>query len=56
VYLNGAVVADVTGHGPLAALADARRLAPDTEWSDATLRILYDAYLTGAVHAGQKDS
>jgi 50S ribosomal protein L16 3-hydroxylase len=56
VYLNGAVVADVAGHGPLAALADARRLSPDTEWSDATLRILYDAYLTGAVHAGQKDS
>ena len=56
VYLNGAVVAGVAGQPVLAALADLRRLPFDAGWSDATLRILYDAYLNGAVHAGQKDS
>ncbi|MEP6702817.1 MAG: cupin domain-containing protein [Betaproteobacteria bacterium] len=54
VYLDGAVVAPVAEHPLLATLADRRRLPPDSRWTKAVLDTLFDAYLCGALHVGEK--
>ncbi len=52
VYLNGSIMAPLAGHSPLATLADRRRLPASTALSHATIDLLFDAYLSGAVHVG----
>lgn len=52
VYLNGEVIATLADHPALATLADSRRLSAVGTLPKATLRLLHDAYLTGALHAG----
>lgn len=53
VYLNGECVAELAAHPALASLADERRLPPSKVLPRATLRVLHDAYLSGALHARQ---
>ncbi len=52
VYLNGEVIAALADHPVLATLADRRRLSAVAALPKATLRLLHEAYLTGALHAG----
>jgi 50S ribosomal protein L16 3-hydroxylase len=52
VYMNGEVIAALADHPALAALADRRRLPGIAALPKATLRLLHEAYLTGALHAG----
>ena len=49
VYLNGEEIADTGAHPALAMLADRRELTHAPALSEATLRLLYDGYLSGAV-------
>ena len=51
VYLNGEVFAGLAEHPALAALADHRRLSA-AALPGPTLRLLHQAYLTGALHVG----
>ena len=52
VYLNGEVMAAVADHPALATLADRRRLSAVAALPQATLRLLHEAYLMGALHVG----
>ena len=52
VYLNGSIFASLAGHPILAVLADRRRLPPGTGFPKPTIDLMFDAYLTGALHAG----
>ena len=52
VYLNGEVIAALADHPALATLADRRRLPAVAALPKATLRLLHEAYLTGALHVG----
>jgi len=52
VYLNGAPLATLGEHPCLASLADRRLLPPDAPLAAATLRLIHEAYLSGALHAG----
>jgi 50S ribosomal protein L16 3-hydroxylase len=54
VYLNGAIVAALGQHPALAALADRRRLR-DAGLPQSTIDILYESYLSGALHVGAND-
>ena len=52
VFMNGQVIAALADHPALAMLADRRQLLDVGGLSAPTLRILHDAYLTGALHVG----
>jgi hypothetical protein len=52
VYLNGEVIAALADYPALAMLADRRRLSAVAALPKATLRLLHEAYLTGALHVG----
>jgi 50S ribosomal protein L16 3-hydroxylase len=52
VYLNGELIAARADHAVLATLADRRRLPAIAGLPKATLRLLHEAYLTGALHVG----
>jgi hypothetical protein len=47
------VIAAVADHPALATLADRRRLSAVGALPKATMRLLHDAYLTGALHVGR---
>ena len=53
VYLNGEVIAALAEHPALATLADRRRLPAIAALPKASLRLLHEAYLRGALHVGK---
>jgi hypothetical protein len=52
VYLNGELIAALAEHPALATLADRRHLPAIAGLPKATLHLLHEAYLTGALHVG----